>query len=193
SATCVRVPVFRAHSVAINAEFEKPVDLEEARRAIAAFPGSELVDDTERNEYPMPLDYSERVPCGIGRLRVPSGSARCIVRDAATWSWRCPDPARPWRSCCGSRSCRTRQRGWIWRAFDGRCPACASHRRAWRPSLSHCPSFPSSWSSRSCRPSSSRRQWPLRCRRLRQCRTRSGRSTAATTRSRGRRYGISCA
>lgn len=72
SCTCVRVPVFRAHSVAINAEFEKTVDLEEARRAIAGFPGSELVDDPENNGYPMPLDYQGKIPCGVGRLRKDS-------------------------------------------------------------------------------------------------------------------------
>ncbi len=69
SATCVRVPVFRAHSVAVSAEFDQTVDIEAARRAISEFPGSELVDNTENNEYPMPLYYSERVPCGVGRLR----------------------------------------------------------------------------------------------------------------------------
>ncbi len=72
SSTCVRVPVFRAHSVAVNAEFEKPVDLEQARQAIAQFPGSELVDNPAKNEYPMPLNYQGRVPCGIGRLRKDS-------------------------------------------------------------------------------------------------------------------------
>lgn len=72
STTCVRVPVLRAHSIAINAEFERPVDLVEARTAIAGFEGAELVDEPEKCIYPMPLDYSGRVPCGIGRLRVDS-------------------------------------------------------------------------------------------------------------------------
>ncbi|MGJ8652996.1 MAG: aspartate-semialdehyde dehydrogenase [Opitutaceae bacterium] len=67
--TCVRVPVFRAHSISISAEFEKPVTVEAARAAIKAFEGSELVDNPEKAEYPMPLDYSERVPCGVGRIR----------------------------------------------------------------------------------------------------------------------------
>ena len=48
SATCVRVPVVRAHSAAINAAFERPVSVEEAREAVAAFPGAELVDDPSR-------------------------------------------------------------------------------------------------------------------------------------------------
>jgi aspartate-semialdehyde dehydrogenase len=67
--TCVRVPVFRAHSISISAEFERPVDLDAAREAIRAFEGSELVDDPSNLRYPMPLDYSEVVPCGVGRFR----------------------------------------------------------------------------------------------------------------------------
>ncbi|MEN8661637.1 MAG: aspartate-semialdehyde dehydrogenase [Lentimonas sp.] len=67
--TCVRVPIFRAHSISISAEFEKPVTVESAREAIRAFEGTELVDNPEKLEYPMPLDYSEVVPCGVGRIR----------------------------------------------------------------------------------------------------------------------------
>jgi aspartate-semialdehyde dehydrogenase len=67
--TCVRVPVFRAHSISMSAEFEKPVSVEAAREAIAAFEGTELVDNPAKLEYPMPLDYSEVVPCGVGRIR----------------------------------------------------------------------------------------------------------------------------
>lgn len=70
STTCVRVPVFRAHSVAINAEFERPVDVARARAAIAAFSGAELCDEPMQNQYPMPLHYSGQEKCGVGRLRV---------------------------------------------------------------------------------------------------------------------------
>jgi len=70
SATCVRVPVMRAHSVALNAEFERPVSVEQARAAIAEFPGAELVDDPVHQRYPTPLDFSRRVACGVGRMRV---------------------------------------------------------------------------------------------------------------------------
>lgn len=70
SATCVRVPVVRAHSVAVNAEFERPVNVEQARAAISAFPGAELIDDTAAKQYPTPLAYAEKVKCGVGRLRV---------------------------------------------------------------------------------------------------------------------------
>ena len=70
SATCIRVPVVRAHSVAINAEFEHPVSVAAARGAIAAFPGAELIDDPAHNAYPTPLDFSRKEKCGVGRIRL---------------------------------------------------------------------------------------------------------------------------
>ena len=72
SATCVRVPVVRAHSVAVNAEFEKPVTVEAAREAVASFDGAVLVDDPAQRKYPTPLDFAETVKCGVGRIRVDS-------------------------------------------------------------------------------------------------------------------------
>ena len=68
SATTVRVPVVRAHSVAINAEFERPVSVAAARAAIASFEGAELVDDPANKVYPTPLDFSKKVRCGVGRI-----------------------------------------------------------------------------------------------------------------------------
>ncbi len=70
SATTVRVPVVRAHSISVCAEFERPVNLAEARAAVAAFPGAELVDDPASKRYPTPLDFAEKVKCGVGRLRI---------------------------------------------------------------------------------------------------------------------------
>ena len=70
SATCVRVPVVRAHSMAVNAEFERPVSVAEARAAVAAFPGAELVDDPATRKYPTPLDFTRQVKCGVGRIRL---------------------------------------------------------------------------------------------------------------------------
>jgi aspartate-semialdehyde dehydrogenase len=70
SATTVRVPVVRAHSVSVNAEFERPVSVEAARAAIAAFEGAELVDDPANRIYPTPLDFSKKVKCGVGRIRI---------------------------------------------------------------------------------------------------------------------------
>src|SRR6266404_7852731 len=55
SVTCVRVPVYRAHSVAVSAEFEKKVSVEQAREVLAKAPGLELVDEPHNNRYPMPL------------------------------------------------------------------------------------------------------------------------------------------
>jgi aspartate-semialdehyde dehydrogenase len=70
SATCIRVPVVRAHSVSINAEFDRPVSVEGARQAIAAFPGAELIDEPAKNAYPTPLAYSRKEKCGVGRIRL---------------------------------------------------------------------------------------------------------------------------
>ena len=67
--TCVRVPVFRAHSISISAAFERPVSVELAREAIRGFSGATLVDAPEALEYPMPIHFSEVVPCGVGRFR----------------------------------------------------------------------------------------------------------------------------
>lgn len=69
STTCVRVPVFRAHSIAINAEFAETIDMDKARAAIKNFDGAELCDVPEKHEYPMPFRYSEQSLCGVGRLR----------------------------------------------------------------------------------------------------------------------------
>lgn len=70
SATTVRVPVVRAHSISVCAEFERPVDLATAQAAIAEFDGAELVDDPAQKRYPTPLDFAEKVKCGVGRLRI---------------------------------------------------------------------------------------------------------------------------
>lgn len=70
SATCVRVPVVRAHSVSVSAEFERPVSVARAREAIAAFGGATLVDEPATSRYPTPLDFAEKVRCGVGRIRV---------------------------------------------------------------------------------------------------------------------------
>ncbi|NRA27260.1 MAG: aspartate-semialdehyde dehydrogenase [Opitutales bacterium] len=69
STTCVRVPVMRAHSVSLQAEFEKPVSVARAREVVAAFEGAELVDEPADNVYPMPMNYTRRIPCGVGRIR----------------------------------------------------------------------------------------------------------------------------
>ncbi len=70
SVTCVRVPVYRAHSVAVSAEFEKPVTVEAARAVLTAAPGLDVVDNPEKSEYPLPLYVAERDNCQVGRIRM---------------------------------------------------------------------------------------------------------------------------
>lgn len=85
STTCVRVPVMRAHAVAVHAEFERPVDVEAARAAVSGFAGAELCDEPAENRYPTPLAYSGKEKCGVGRIRVDSalenGLAFFVVGD----------------------------------------------------------------------------------------------------------------
>ncbi|HKS31853.1 MAG TPA: aspartate-semialdehyde dehydrogenase [Chthoniobacterales bacterium] len=69
SVTCVRVPVYRAHSVAVSAEFSKPISVERAREVLAKAPGLELVDEPARNRYPMPLHVAGKDNCEVGRIR----------------------------------------------------------------------------------------------------------------------------
>ena len=67
--TCVRVPVLRAHSEAVNIEFEEPMSPERAREILAAAPGVEIVDDPEGNHFPMPIEASGRDEVLVGRIR----------------------------------------------------------------------------------------------------------------------------
>lgn len=69
SPTAVRVPVFRAHSVAVNVETERPVSVATARELFAAFPGLRVLDDPSRLEYPMPLTVAGTDECYVGRIR----------------------------------------------------------------------------------------------------------------------------
>ncbi len=67
--TCVRVPVFNGHSVAIHAEFEQPITPERAREILRNTPGVELVDDPTNAVYPMPIWASGRYEVLVGRIR----------------------------------------------------------------------------------------------------------------------------
>jgi aspartate-semialdehyde dehydrogenase len=69
SVTCVRVPIYRAHSVAVSAEFERAVSVEEAHEVLAKAPGLELVDEPQNNRYPMPLFTAGKDNCEVGRVR----------------------------------------------------------------------------------------------------------------------------
>jgi aspartate-semialdehyde dehydrogenase len=70
SVTCVRVPVYRAHSIAVSAEFEKSVTVEAARAVLLKAPGLDVVDNPENKEYPLPLYVAEKYNCEVGRLRM---------------------------------------------------------------------------------------------------------------------------
>ena len=74
SCTCVRVPVYRAHSISINAEFSDSVNLPDAKQALSNFKGLEFVDNPEEMLYPMPIYSSEKENCHVGRLRVDHAS-----------------------------------------------------------------------------------------------------------------------
>lgn len=67
--TCVRVPVMRSHSVSITAQFEKDVNVEDAKAAFAGYPGINLVDDPSKELYPVPLDTTNKDDCLVGRIR----------------------------------------------------------------------------------------------------------------------------
>jgi len=69
SVTCVRVPVYRSHSVAVSAEFDRPVTVEAARAVLEQAPGLDVVDEPENKRYPMPLFTSEKYNCEVGRIR----------------------------------------------------------------------------------------------------------------------------
>ena len=69
SVTCVRVPVFRAHSIAVSAEFEKGVSVLEAKKAIESAPGIDLIDDVSNCKYPLPIDVAGLDNCKAGRIR----------------------------------------------------------------------------------------------------------------------------
>ena len=83
SATCVRVPVLRAHSIAINFECERPITPEQVRDIMQTAPGVKVVDDVERNYFPMPKDASGQDPILVGRIRKdlsdPSGHSVAML------------------------------------------------------------------------------------------------------------------
>lgn len=85
SATCVRVPVLRAHSESVWVETESPVTPAEARRAFGAFGGITVIDDPSKGEYPMPLFTAGKYPVYVGRIREdtanPNGLAFWCVAD----------------------------------------------------------------------------------------------------------------
>ena len=70
SVTCVRVPVYRAHSVAVSAEFDKPVSIAAALEVLQKAPGLDVVDNPAKSEYPLPLYQTDKYNCAVGRIRL---------------------------------------------------------------------------------------------------------------------------
>lgn len=81
SVTCVRVPIYRAHSVAVSAEFERPVGLVDAAEAIRQSPGVQIMTEG----YPMPLQCAGQDDCVVGRLRLD-----CAMENGLAF-WVCGD------------------------------------------------------------------------------------------------------
>ena len=79
TATCVRVPVMRAHAESVNMTFDKPMTEDQARAILAEAPGVSVLDDRENNRFPMPLDASHKDDILVGRIRQdisqPDGAA----------------------------------------------------------------------------------------------------------------------
>jgi aspartate-semialdehyde dehydrogenase len=88
SATCVRVPVLRAHSEAINIEFNEPFPVDEARALLVDAPGVELIEDFNANRFPMPTDVTGRDPVAVGRIR------QDLSEPNALELWLCGDQIR---------------------------------------------------------------------------------------------------
>lgn len=88
TATCVRVPVLRAHSEAVNIEFEEPFPVAEARELLAVAPGVELIENFETNRFPMPTDVTGRDPVAVGRIR------QDLSDPCALELWLCGDQIR---------------------------------------------------------------------------------------------------
>ncbi len=88
SATCVRVPVLRAHSEAINLEFGQPMPVAKAQAVLAKAPGVQLVEDWEANYFPMPIDATGRDEVLVGRIR------QDLSHPCGLELWLCGDQVR---------------------------------------------------------------------------------------------------
>jgi len=88
SCTCVRVPVYRSHSVSITAAFDKTVDVASARAAYEGRPGVQVVDDPANRLFPVPLDTTGKDDCLVGRIR------KNLVLDNALDLWVVGDQVR---------------------------------------------------------------------------------------------------
>ena len=88
SATCVRVPVLRAHSETINVEFDRPLPVVEARNLLSKAIGVQLIEDIQSNRFPMPSDVAGKDLVAIGRIRQDISNANSLE------FWLCGDQIR---------------------------------------------------------------------------------------------------
>jgi len=88
SATCIRVPVLRAHSEAINLEFAQPFSPDQAREILSQAPGVKLVEDWQANYFPMPIDATGQDPVLVGRIR------QDLSHPCGLELWLCGDQIR---------------------------------------------------------------------------------------------------
>ncbi|MDZ8051762.1 MAG: aspartate-semialdehyde dehydrogenase [Aulosira sp. ZfuVER01] len=88
TATCVRVPVLRAHSEAVNIEFETPFSPDEAREILSHSPGVKLVEDWRANYFPMPIEATGKDEVLVGRIR------QDISHPCGLELWLCGDQIR---------------------------------------------------------------------------------------------------
>ncbi len=86
--TTVRVPVLTAHSISINAQFEKKITAGKARELLSKFPGCQVMDDPANNSYPMPLFCAGKDDCYVGRIREDDSAENCLNL------WVCGDQLR---------------------------------------------------------------------------------------------------
>ena len=86
--TCVRVPVMRSHSIAVTLRTEKKVSIEDAKAAVAAFPGVRLIEDYEGRCYPTPLDTTDQDIVWVGRIR------QDLTDENGITLWCCGDQIR---------------------------------------------------------------------------------------------------
>ena len=92
--TCVRVPIFRAHSESMTLELGKKPDLKDIRKLLSKAPGVKIVDDRQKNYFPMPIEASGQDDVLVGRLRndLSSPKGLCLfvsgdqLRKGAAWN-----------------------------------------------------------------------------------------------------------
>lgn len=88
TATCVRVPVLRAHSEAVNLEFDEPFAPQQAKEILASAPGVKLVEDWQANYFPMPIDATGKDEVLVGRIR------QDLSHPCGLELWLCGDQIR---------------------------------------------------------------------------------------------------